>query len=183
MGASTQPQEGPLQLVETDVAAAPSDPPAGDPVEPISGVEHRIADLERELRGAAGAVLAEVEQEAAQIRNDANERAHAIIADAEREAAAILEAGRERFQRLEEDALQRAEQLDARHQELTMELEVMGTMYDELQSTLKLVAETAFNDLTEAKTSLMQLDEDRTPLPQRRSYDAPALTAPPSEED
>ena len=61
----------------------------------------------------------------------------------------------------------------------------MRTLYDELQSTLKLVAENSFKELVAAKSSMAQLDQEfspRLPKPNRRTEDVrPTAKAPPED--
>jgi hypothetical protein len=107
---------------------------------------------------AQTAVLVDAENEASQITKQAREEADEILADSRRENAAIVEAGRERLAVLEEDAARRAVELDAEYQARSEELRIMETLYDELQSTLKLVAETSIKRLVDTQSSLAQLD-------------------------
>jgi len=96
--------------------------------------------------------------EAIEIIDQARQQADDILAGAERESTAIVDEGRERLRALEEDAVLRATQLDSKHKALTGRLQVMETLYDELQATLKLVAETSIQDLGASQRSLRQLD-------------------------
>jgi len=123
---------------------------------------------------AREAMLVDAEREAAGITSQAADQGDDLIAEAKREGAAIVEIGRERLETLEEDAARRAVELDTEHRALSMELEVMRTLYDELQSTLKLVAENLFNELVAAKSSMAELDQEfspRLPKPKRRTED------------
>jgi hypothetical protein len=107
---------------------------------------------------AQTAVLVDAENEASQITKQAREEADEILAESKRESAAIVGAGRERLGALEEDAARRAVELDAEHQARSDELRIMETLYDELQSTLKLVAETSIKRLVDTQSSLARLD-------------------------
>lgn len=107
---------------------------------------------------AQTAVLVDAENEASQILKQARQEADEILVESKRERAAIVEAGRERLGALEEDAARRAVELDAEHQARSEELRIMETLYDELQSTLKLIAETSIKRLVDTQSSLAQLD-------------------------
>jgi hypothetical protein len=107
---------------------------------------------------AQTAVLVDAENEASQITKQAREEADEILAESKRESAAIVGAGRERLGALEEDAARRAVELDAEHQARSDELRIMETLYDELQSTLKLVAETSIKRLVDTQSSFARLD-------------------------
>ena len=130
-------------------------------------------------------MLVDAEREAAEVTSEAVDQGDALIAEAKREGAAIVEMGRERLETLEEDAARRAVELDTEHRALSMELEVMRTLYDELQSTLKLVAENSFKELVAAKSSMAQLDQEFSPSlpkPKRRTEDVrPTAEAPPED--
>lgn len=112
----------------------------------------------KESIAAQTAVLVGAENEASQITERAREQADEILAESKRESAATIEAGRERLGALEEDAARRAVEIDAEHQARSEELRIMETLYDELQSTLKLVAETSIKRLVDTQSSLAQLD-------------------------
>lgn len=116
-----------------------------------------------EAAAARHAILVDSERKAANITEQALEKAADILAEAERERDAIVKADEERLRTLEEDAAQRAVELDAKHQTLSNELQVMQTLYDELQSTLKLVAETSIKELAEAQSSLDPADQEEPP--------------------
>lgn len=134
---------------------------------------------------AREAMLVDAEREAAEVSSEAVDQGDALIAEAKREGAAIVEMGRERLETLEEDATRRADELDTEHRALSTELDVMRTLYDELQSTLKLVAENSFKELVAAKSSMAQLDQEfspRLPTPKRRTEDAAPRAKAPSEE-
>ena len=134
---------------------------------------------------AREAMLVDAEREAAEVTSEAVDQGDALIAEAKREGAAIVEMGRERLETLEEDATRRAVELDTEHRALSTELDVMRTLYDELQSTLKLVAENSFKELVAAKSSMAQLNQEFSPTlttPKRRTEDAaPRAKAPPEE--
>jgi DNA repair exonuclease SbcCD ATPase subunit len=119
---------------------------------------------------AQTAVLVDAENEASQITKQARQEADEILADSRRESAAIVEAGRERLAVLEEDAARLAVELDAEHHARSEELRIMETLYDELQSTLKLVAETSIKRLVDTQSSLAQLD------PTEREHQRPAVS-------
>ncbi len=131
------------------------------------------AEWERKARKAAEAARAEVV-------GDARREASEVVRLAGEEAAAVVEAGMQRLRAVEEDAAKRAAELDAEHRAKSAELEVMKTLFDELQATLKLVAETSMHELVEARSALAELEPDR-PLtePQRRRAGDPPPTARP----
>ena len=132
-------------------------------------LEDAFAARDAKLVEADEAVAAR-QTEAAQIIDEARQRAEGILAEADRESSAIVDQGRERLRTLEEEAILRAAELDNNHRALTDRLQVMETLYDELQATLKLVAETSIEDLGATQKSLRRLDETH-PLPE-----APAAT-------
>ncbi len=104
----------------------------------------------------------EAERETSKITKQTFDQAKEMLAEARREGVAIVEAGREKLSALEADAAQRIDALDAEHQELTHRLRVMETLYNELQETLQLVAETSVRELAETQESLKQLDPEAT---------------------
>jgi hypothetical protein len=123
---------------------------------------------------AREAMIVDAEREAAGITSRAASQGDDLLAEAKREGATIVEMGRERLETLEGDAARRAVELDTEHRALSTELEVMRTLYDELQSTLKLVAENSFKELVAAKSSMAQLDQEfspKLPTPKRRTED------------
>ena len=95
-------------------------------------------------------------------RVQAEREANEMIAIARREAVAIADAGRQEVRALEDDAAQRMADLDTEHRKLTHRLGVMDTLYNELQETLKLVAETSIEELANRQDSLKQLDRVET---------------------
>jgi chromosome segregation ATPase len=105
----------------------------------------------------AGARI-DAEREAAQITEQASAQADDILTEARGESAALLDAGREDLKALEEEAAQRIVELDGEQQALTHRLGVLETLYNELQATLKLVAETSITELAEAQSSLVEFD-------------------------
>jgi chromosome segregation ATPase len=107
----------------------------------------------------------EAEREASKITKQTFDQAKEMLAEARREAAAIVDAGREKLEALEDDAAGRVAALDAEHRELAQRLGVMGTLYNELQETLQLVAETSVEQLAETQQSLKQLDPVETQEP------------------
>jgi hypothetical protein len=66
---------------------------------------------------------------------------------------------------LVDDAPRRMADLDTEHRELTHRLGVMETIYQELVTTLKLVAEISTEELVETQDSLQQLDRRETEQP------------------
>ena len=132
----------------------------------LSGAREETARLAiEEALAARNEMLNECEEmvaarrtEAIEIIDQARHQADDILAGAERESTAIVDGGVERIRALEEDAVVRATQLDDKHRALTGRLQVMETVYDELQATLKLVAETSIQDLGASQRSLRQLD-------------------------
>lgn len=101
--------------------------------------------------------------EAARITQQAQQEAEQIIAEAKAESAALVDQGRERLLALEEDAITRATELDNRHRVLTERVQVMEALFNELQATLKVVAESSIEDLGASQDSLRQLDESHPP--------------------
>lgn len=104
----------------------------------------------------------EAEREASKITKQTFDQAKEMLAEAKREAAAIVDAGREKLSALKADATERVAALDTEHRELTQRLRVMETLYNELQETLQLVAETSVEQLAETQQSLKQLDPAET---------------------
>jgi len=74
-----------------------------------------------------------------------------MLAEAKREASAIVDAGREELKVLKADATQRVDDLEGERQELAHRLAVMETLYNELQETLRLVAETSLKEPAETQ--------------------------------
>jgi cell division septum initiation protein DivIVA len=111
------------------------------------------------------AARVEAEREATRITKQTFDQAKEMLAEAKREAAAIVDAGREKLKALEDDAAGRVAALDAEHRELTQRLRVMEALYNELQETLQLVAETSVEQLAETQESLKQLDPVETQPP------------------
>jgi chromosome segregation ATPase len=118
------------------------------------------------------AMLAEAEEsvqasrlEAGRIVEQAFGQAKEMIAEAKDEGVAIVVAGQEKLSALEDDAAQRLADLDTEYRELSHRLGVMGTMYNELQATLKLVAETSLEELVTKQESVKQLDSVETQGP------------------
>jgi cell division septum initiation protein DivIVA len=127
-----------------------------------------------------GAMLAEAEEsleasrldaerEAGRIIKTASDQAHNLLAEARRDADAILDDGRERLSALEAEIADRVADLDTERQDLAHQLSTMATIYDNLQATLQLVAETSIKELVAAKSSLAQLDPSTPNTPRRRS--------------
>lgn len=168
----------------------------------------RRAGLAEELRGAheqalavsvadatrrADAILSEAEAFEATSRKDAEREATRItkqafteaietLAGAEQEGAALLEARQQELVAVEAEATRRVEELETEHEALTYRVEVAKTIYEELQNTLKLVAESSLTELAEAKASLARLDPDPPNTPQRRSNDQrPSPSAKPTD--
>ena len=117
-----------------------------------------VAEAEEFLQAAR----VEAEREAGRVTKQASEQANEMIAIAKREAVAIADAGRDEVRALEDDAAQRMADLDTEHRKLTHRLGVMDTLYNELQETLKLVAETSIEELANRQDSLKQLDRVET---------------------
>ena len=107
----------------------------------------------------------EAEHEASKIKKQTFSQAKEMLAAAQREATAIVDAGREELKVLEADATQRVDDLETERQELVDRLAVMETLYDELQETLRLVAETSVKELAEAQESLHRADPPTTQRP------------------
>jgi chromosome segregation ATPase len=107
----------------------------------------------------------EAEREASRITKQTFDQAKEMLAEAKREGAAIVDAGREKLKALKADAAGRVAALDTEHRELTQRLRVMETLYNELQETLQLVAETSVEQLAETQESLKQLDPVETQQP------------------
>jgi chromosome segregation ATPase len=107
----------------------------------------------------------EAEHEASKITKQTFSQAKEMLAEARREGAAIVDAGQDKLMALEDDAAERVAALDTEHRELTQRLRVMETLYNELQETLQLVAETSVKELAETQASLKQLDPVETQPP------------------
>jgi len=144
----------------------------------------RSAALERQLHKAReeaaslmfdeasqtrSAMLAEAEEslqssrlEAGRIAKQAFGQAKEMIAEAKAEGVAIVVAGQKKLSALEDDAARRLADLDTESRELSHRLGVMGTVYNELQATLKLVAETSIEELVTKQESVKQLDSVET---------------------
>jgi chromosome segregation ATPase len=123
----------------------------------------------------------EAEREASKITKQTFNQAKEMLAEAKREAAAIVDAGQEKLNALEADAAQRIAALDTEHQELTQRLRVMETLYNELQETLQLVAETSVKELAETQESLKQLDPAETQPPPSEPHNEQTTSSPPPE--
>ena len=102
---------------------------------------------------------ADAEREATRITDRAFEDAEETIAGARAESDQILASGQERLAALEAEAIDRAAILDDEHRDLSNRLKVMQTIYDELQETLQMVAETSVQELTEMRAALTQIPE------------------------
>jgi len=111
----------------------------------------------------------EAEREADQIVKQAFDQAKEMIAEARHESVALVDAGREEVGALEAEAADRVADLDTEREDLVYQLSVMANLYDGLQATLKLVAETSIRELAEARISLAQLDLSAPNTPPRRS--------------
>lgn len=111
----------------------------------------------------------DAERQAGRITKTASDQANNLLAEARREADAILDDGRERLDALEAEVADRVADLDTERQDLAYQLSVMAAIYDDLQATLQLVAETSIKELVEAKSSLVQLDPSAPNTPRRRS--------------
>jgi chromosome segregation ATPase len=124
----------------------------------------------------------EAEREASRITKQTFDQAKEMLAEARREAAAIVDAGREKLEALEDDAAGRVAALDAEHRELAQRLGVMETLYNELQETLQLVAETSVKQLAETQQSLKQLDPVETQPPPTEPHNEQTTSGSPPEE-
>jgi hypothetical protein len=113
----------------------------------------------------AGAV-AEAELEVNRITMETFDQAKEMLAEARRESAAITEAGREELIALEAASARRAADLSAEREELMRRRGVMERLRNELQETLKLVAETSIEELAVTQDSMKQLDPVDTDAPQ-----------------
>ncbi len=129
------------------------------PVAQAASEEH-ISELETDLKAAI-----DQEAEAAQRFDDERKRQAALNQELHvarrallNDAAATVDAGREEVRAHQADAVRRIDELDSEERALAHRLSVMETIYDELQETLVLVAETAIKDLVQAQDSLKQLD-------------------------
>lgn len=113
----------------------------------------------------------EAEREASKITKQTFNQAKGLLAEAKREGDAILDDGRERLNAMEAETADRVAELDAERQDVAFQLDVMAALYDELQTTLKLVAETSLKELAEARSAMAQLDPSAPTTPHRRSND------------
>jgi len=114
----------------------------------------------------AGAV-AEAELEVNRITMETFDQAKEMLAEARRESAAITEAGRAELIALEAASARRVAELSAEREELMRRRGVMERLHNELQETLKLVAETSIEELAVTQYSPMkQLDPVDTDAPQ-----------------
>ncbi len=104
----------------------------------------------------------EAEREASKITKQTFDQAKEMLAEAKRDSVAIVDAGQEKLNALEADSAQRIDALDAEHRDLTHRLRVMETLYNQLQETLQLVAETSVKELAETQESLKQLNPGAT---------------------
>ena len=125
-----------------------------------------------ETRDAAVAeaeeILAASRAEAEQIAKEASDAAEETLAEARRESESVVNAGQERLRVAESDAAQRLADLDTEHQAVSEQVQVMEALYDELQATLKLVADTSVKVLAKTRESVKQLEplETQEPLPE-----------------
>ncbi len=124
----------------------------------------------------------EAEREATKITKQTFDQAKKMLAEAKREGVAIVDAHREKLSALEADAAQRVAALDAEQRELTHRLRVMETLYNELQETLQLVAETSVKELAETQESLKQLDPVKPPGPPTEPTSEQTTSGSPPEE-
>lgn len=124
----------------------------------------------------------DAEREASQITAEARKRAEVILADAKRDGAAIVDEGRTRLEVLESESADKLVELETERQLLTQRLDVMETLYDELQATLKLVAETSIADLATTQSSLERLEIRQPPTPSDAEPPAPVSPPTPSTE-
>ena len=113
----------------------------------------------------------DAEREAIRIIKEAFAEAKEILAEAEQEGAAIVKARQQELAAVELDATRRVEELETQHEELADRIELARKIYEELQGTLKQVAQTSLAELAEAKASLARLDPSPPTTPRRRSID------------
>ena len=175
----------PLQLVIQEGASpgiAEADP--NDRSHKIATLTLRIADLERQLievtRQESGAdreleTIRTRHGDLEQQRRDADEAAHeSALAATEHEVAKVRDQASAQADDIVEGGRQQLKSLEEEQRALAMKLDVTRALYDELQSTLRNVAESAISELVEARSSLAEIEaaqSPRTPKPQRRSDD------------
>ena len=120
-----------------------------------------LAEAEQSLQDSrleAGRIAKQAFDQAKEMIAEAKE----MVAEAKAEGVAIVVAGQKKLSALEDDAAQRIADLDTEYRELTQRLDVMETVYNELQATLKLVAETSIEELVTKQESVKQLDSMET---------------------
>lgn len=175
----------PLQLIIEEGASpgvAEADP--NDLSDKVATLTLRIADLERQLievtrqESDAARELETIRTRHVDLelqRRAADEAAHeSALAATELEAAKLLDQAAAHAYDIVEDGLQQLKSLEEEQRALAMELDVTRTLYDELQSTLRHVAESSISELVEARSSLAEIeaaDSPRISKPQRRSED------------
>jgi hypothetical protein len=121
--------------------------------------------LLEEATRAAEASIAQAEDEASRIIGAALDEAAAVVAEAEEKSRAVVEHERELLQAFEADAERRIAELEYREVDLIDRLTDMQRIYDDLQDTLRVVAERSIDRLIDAKHSVGRLEEqDRTSL-------------------
>ncbi len=103
------------------------------------------------------AYRAEAERESTRIIEHASARAEELLAEAERKGAAIVDARREELATTEAEATERIRELETIEENLAHRVEVARRIYDELEETLKLIAETSIRELADARASLANL--------------------------
>ena len=120
-----------------------------------------LAEAEESLQASrleAGRIAKQAFDQAKEMIAESKE----MVAEAKAEGGAIVVAGQKKLSALEDDTAQRLADLDAEYRELSQRLGVMGTMYNELQATLRLVAETSLEELVTKQESVKQLDSMET---------------------
>lgn len=128
----------------------------------------RRAVLEEQLHGAREDAARLMLEEATLTRDE-------MLASAKLEAEAVLDEGKVRLKALEQDAIARAIELDTQHRELTQRLQAMQDLYDDLQTRLRVIAETSIEDLAASHSALQGVDVLETPTTDVRltgSWDA-----------
>ncbi len=141
-----------------------------------------VAEAEELLaapRAEAEEFLAASRAEAEQIAKEASDAAEETFAAAQRESESVVNAGQERLRVAESDAAQRLADLDTEHQAVSEQVRVMEALYDELQATLKLVADTSVKVLAKTRESVKQLEplETQEPLPESTGEQTTSGTA------
>lgn len=111
-------------------------------------------------------------REAKQITDQALSKAETRLAEAKEEAEAVIAERLREFASEEAAAEQRIEELESQEAAVRGRLEIAQQLYEELQDTLKAVAEASIKELAEAKTSMAQIQPPASPLPRRRAEDA-----------